>query len=255
MVEIAEIREANRLSWNRARSREAGPSDDEVRFFLDGGQALYREEMEQLGDIRGQSLVHLQCGRGTETVSLAQALGAHAVGIDISEVAVEAAEKLAAATGIPASFVCADVYEWMERPETEAVDVVFASYGVIPWLHDLDRWGRGVHRLLKPGGRFVLVDYHPMAFVFDDEGEWRPQFDYLGGAGDCCRAYSHAWGIGETVSALLRAGLELRDLQEYPFCNGWRPFPRMEEREEGRLYLPEGLPRLPLMYSVVCGKP
>ena len=55
----------------------------------------------------------------------------------------------------------------------------FSSYGSYGWLSDLDAWARGIARVLAPGGRFVIVDFHPLAFIFDEK--WRLSFPYSGG--------------------------------------------------------------------------
>ena len=68
-------------------------------------------------------------------------------------------------------------------------------------------------------------------------------------------AYSFSWGLGDVIGALLQTGLRVTHLQEYPYCNGWRPFPEMIEKEGRQIYLPEGLPKMPLRYSLVCEKP
>ena len=288
MPELQEIHEANRRSWNHATARHNDHKGDQAAFLRSGGSTLFPEESDLLGDLGGKSLVHLQCNCGQDSLSIAKHCGAHVLGIDISEEAIAVAESLAEASGIKASFVQADLFDWFAQAELPTADVVFSSYGAIPWLSDIEKWGQGVARLLKPGGRFVLVEFHPLFFIFDDEGTWKPTFDYMGGAmvedvdgvGDYVGdsgpglignaegaeavttpyenphvAYSFSWGLGDVIGALLQAGLRVAHLQEYPYCNGWRPFPEMVEKEGRRIYLPEGLPKMPLMYSLVCEKP
>lgn len=289
MVQPEEIQEANRRSWNHATARHNVHKGDQTAFFRSGGSTLFPEEMALLGDLTGKTLVHLQCNSGQDTLSIARHLGAHVLGVDISDEAISTAETLSREAGIKASFMRSDLDKWFDEAQVPAVDVVFSSYGVVPWLSDLGRWARGVHKTLKTGGRFVLVEYHPLVFVFDDKGDWKPAFDYMGGAlieevdgvtdyvgqsgaglmaeagegegsGSSAyqnphSAYSFAWGLGETLSALLEAGLTVRHFREYPYTNGWKPFPQMVEKPGRRLYLPEGMPQLALMYSLVCQKP
>ncbi len=64
----------------------------------------------------------------------------------------------------------------------------------------------------------------------------------------------YQWGIGEVVTTLLDAGLQLTTLQEYPYSNGFKPFNEMHESQR-RWYLPEGTPNLPLMYAISARKP
>ncbi len=291
MAQLEDIQEANRLSWNHATARHNVQKGDLTEFFRSGGSTLFPEEKSLLGEIRGKNLVHLQCNSGQDSLSIARELGARVLGVDFSEAAVEAAERLAEESGIEARFLRSEVYHWLEQAESEdegPIDVVFSSYGAIPWLSDLERWGRGLYRRLRPGGRFVLIEFHPLVFVFDDEGKWKPLYDYMGGAmieeldgvsdyvgesgsslmpdpkgggGELAPyenphpAYSYAWGLGETISALIGAGFHLTQVEEYPYSNGWRPFPQMVEKPGRRIYLPEGVPKMPLMFSLVCQKP
>jgi hypothetical protein len=62
--------EQNRLSWDEATRARNSHKADQARFHREGGNCLYREEIELLGDLRGQSVVHLQCNSGQDTLSL-----------------------------------------------------------------------------------------------------------------------------------------------------------------------------------------
>lgn len=93
------------------------------------------------------------------------ARGAIATGVDISDEAIAFAKRLSADSGLPATFERADVYDWLESAPG-AFDRVFSSYGVLGWLSDLPRWARGIAQVLAPGGRFVLLEFHPELFRF-----------------------------------------------------------------------------------------
>src|SRR5262249_18500319 len=79
-----DLHEANRLSWNAATDANNSHKQDQAEFFRAGGSTLYPEEVELLGDVRGKTLVHLQCNAGQDTLSLAR-LGAVVTGVDISD--------------------------------------------------------------------------------------------------------------------------------------------------------------------------
>lgn len=63
------------------------------------------------------------------------------------------------------------------------------------------------------------------------------------------------WGVGQVTSALAQAGLTLERLDEYPYANGWKPFEGMRDIGGKRMAPPEGMPRIPLMYSLAARKP
>ena len=276
--------ETNRLSWNEGTKAHNSHKGDQAAFFRAGGDTLFREERALLGEIAGKTLLHLQCNCGQDTLSIAQHLGAVATGVDISDEAIRFARDLSDQCGIPARFVREDIYDFFAANQRQ-FEVVFSSYGVICWLSDLSAWGRGIASCLRPGGRFVLVDFHPAFTMFDEA--WRLRFDYMGGGyvefesgiGDYVAltgataeidaiepgvrdfhnpfpGVEYQWGIAEVVMALIEAGLQLTHLREYAYCNGFRPIPDMTDLG-GRRYGPAPhLPaNIPLMFSLVAELP
>jgi SAM-dependent methyltransferase len=284
-VDHEKLREQNRLSWNAAVGAHDGHRGDLAGFLRESGSTLFPEELELLGDLEGKTLVHLQCNSGGDSLSLAL-LGAVVTGVDISDEAISSARRLSTETGIPAEFLRADVYDWLEEAAREGLrfDIIFSSYGVVCWLRDLEAWARGIATVLEDGGRFVLVDFHPAAEMFDER--WTHARDYPAGGerlvleegvGDYvaeseggltpagfvegtrdfenphgCHVFR--WGLGEVVTALAAAGLRIVALQEYPYANGERSFSGMRELEGRRMAPPEGVPALPLMYGVRAEK-
>ena len=279
-----EWKEENRLSWNAATKQHNSHKGDQAAFFRGGGSTLFAEEIELLGDVEGKSLLHLQCNAGQDSLSIASQLGAEVTGVDISDEAVKFAQHLSEESNIPATFVRSDIYDWFENNE-KTFDVVFCSYGTVIWLSDLDSWAQGVAAALKPGGRFVIVDFHPMLGVLDGimYDDWSEACDYMGGAhyhfeygvGDYVGdgggattqtglpveskpfenphpANEFAWGIGEIVMALVNAGLRLATLNEYDHINGFKPYSQLEELPERRFTFAVDMPVIPLMYGIVA---
>ncbi|MBA3423179.1 MAG: glycosyltransferase, partial [Rubrobacter sp.] len=280
-----ELREQNRLSWNAVANAHDSHRGDLAGFLHEGGSTLFPEERRLLGDVDGKKLLHLQCNSGGDSLSLVR-LGAAVTGVDISDAAISTARRLSETAGIPASFERADVYDWLESVARtgQRFDVVFASYGVVCWLPDLEAWAAGISDTLEPGGRFVLVDFHPVADMFDESfrlvhdypsgGEPSPLEegvgDYVGESGGGLTpaglsegvrdfenpepAHLFRWGLGEVVAALAGAGLRIVALEEYPYSNGERHFAGMRELSGRRMFPPEGVPAVPLMYGVRAEK-
>lgn len=280
-----DLHEENRLSWNAATVAHNSHKQDQARFFRQGGSTLFPEELALLGDLTGKSLLHLQCNAGQDTLSLA-ALGADALGVDISDEAIAFARSLSAATDIDARFERADVYDWLAAAagNKKRFDIVFSSYGALVWLSDLAAWAAGLARVLKPGGRLVLVEFHPFAMVFDYD--WSHRFPYFGqgqamtwegGVGDYVamsgpalapsgyvdglaqfenphRCHEFAHSVADLISAVLAAGLHLETWREYPYSNGARLFENMVEGPGKRMYPPADTPNLPLMFGLVAHK-
>jgi SAM-dependent methyltransferase len=284
-VDRRDLREQNRLSWNAAVAAHESHRGDLARFLRSGGSTLFPEERALLGELAGSTLVHLQCNSGSDSLSLAL-LGAAVTGVDISDEAILYARRLSSETGIPASFERADVYEWLEAAAREGrrFDVVFSSYGVVCWLPDLEAWAGGIAAVLRTSGRFVLVDFHPVAEMFDERWNHAHAYpsggephllregvrDYVGESGggltpsgfvegergfenpQGCHLFR--WGLGEVVTALAGAGLRIVALEEYPYSNGERLFGRMREVPGRRMVPPESVPAVPLMYGISAEK-
>ena len=280
-----DLREQNRLSWNAVVGAHDSHRGDVAAFLREGGSTLFPEELQLLGDIKGKTLAHLQCNHGGDSLSLVL-LGATVTGVDISDEAIFAARNLSSDTGISADFARADVYDWLEKAAREewTFDVVFSSYGVVCWLPDLETWARGIAAVLEPGGRFVLVEFHPAAEMLDERwnrshaypsgGEPRLLHegvgDYVGESGGGLtpagfvrgardfenphRCHLFRWGLGEVVTALAGAELRIVTLEEYPYSNGERHFARMRELPGRRMVPPEDVPAMPLMYGISAEK-
>jgi SAM-dependent methyltransferase len=276
----SELHEQNRRSWNAATVAHNSHKGDQAEWLRAGGDTLFPEELELLGELEGRDLLHLQCNSGQDTLCLARR-GARCVGVDISDEAVRTAVELSRGSGIPAEFERADVYDWLKQAAAagRGFDLVFASYGALCWLSDLDRWARGVAAVLRPGGRLVVVEFHPAAVALGPD--LRPEFpyrsggepmkmipgigDYVADSGDGLThgapfepgvrdfrnphpSFEFAWGVADVVTALLGAGLSLEALREWTYANGCALWPEMR-REGRRWYPPAGVPAYPLMYG------
>jgi SAM-dependent methyltransferase len=236
-----------------------------------GEDTLLPLDDEVLGELAGLDVLHLQCHIGTDTLSLARR-GARPTGVDFSSVAVTKARALADELGLEAEFVESDVYTLPQRLRA-GFDLVYTSYGALCWLGDLGRWAAAAAACLRPGGRLVLIDSHPLALAMAREqeagsGTLRLDWPYLQrdpvrveeqgsyAAPDARTRESVTWewahGLAAVVQAVVDAGLALERLTEndagyYPFTSG------MVRSADGLWYLPTGLRgRYPLTYTLVA---
>ena len=274
------LHEANRQSWNAATIAHNSHKGDQIRFFRNGGDTLFAEELELLREIRGQRILHLQCNCGQDSLSLAKR-GAHVTGVDISDQAIDFARHLARRADIDAEYHRADLYEWLIDDAREAsFDVVFSSYGFLQYLSNLDLWARLVTKALAPGGALVLVDIHPVLRMFDSAGRLSHPYsadgqpftcsrgvpDYVGDAGTELSAtefqegivnfdnphphHTFRWGLGDLTEAVVASGLRLTELREYHHTNGHRYFQNGRTTDGRRVFPPEHLPNLPMMFGL-----
>src|ERR1700730_7484575 len=102
------IRQTNLDRWEELPSMHAKSAFYDVAGFRAGKCSLRPLEVEELGDVAGKSLLHLQCHFGLDTLSWARR-GARVTGIDFSDQAIAQARALSQELGIPANFVCSTV--------------------------------------------------------------------------------------------------------------------------------------------------
>ena len=267
-----QYRDTNRSLWDgwaEINSRAASYRTDEFRA---GKNKLHAIELEEVGDVRGKSLLHLQCHFGLDTLSWAR-LGATATGVDFSPKGIAIAEGLSKELNIPAEFICCDLYALPEHLDRQ-FDIVFTSYGVLCWLPDLAKWGQLIARYLKPGGRFHIVEFHPFLFTFDppnSNGRMEPILSYfptqqpqlwkeVGSYADRSADFRHdsyEWphSIAEILNSLIGAGLRIEHFHEFPYSIDEILPGVMHEESGGRWRLIAHSGSVPLMFSLKAAKP
>ena len=261
--------EANRDLWDKFAKINYESERYKVREFLEGKTALNSIELEELGDVKGKTLLHLQCHFGLDTLSWARK-GAVVTGVDFSREAIRLARSLAEETAIEATFIESNIYDLPDVLD-EKFDIVFTSYGVHCWLNDLVRWGEIVAHFLKPGGTFYIVEFHPLQWVFDWDAEddfkivrgyfHRPspiELQVDGSYADGTKFepqpdYEWAHTMADVVNAIINAGLRIEFLHEFaksPFPN----FSFLKESEDGYWSYDNPDVQLPLVYSIKASK-
>ena len=187
------------------------PTEENIRAFEDAHKAraepaeLPPVVRRTLGDLTKKRVLHLHCGTGEATAALAE-LGAVATGVDARPGALETARerwpKILWVDGNPQSLP--------RQLRRGRFDLVYSGEGVLEALADLDGWARGVAAALRPRGELLVFDDHPVADCVDGFLRWRS--DYFRDPSDPDKL----WRIGQVVSALVRAGLRVEALEEYP---------------------------------------
>lgn len=260
--------ELNRRAWDERVPLHVDSAFYDTETFLAGRSSLRAFELDEVGAVDGKRLLHLQCHFGQDTLSWAR-LGASVTGLDFSEPAIEHARRLAEEAGIDANFVAANVYDAADALDGQSFDILYTGLGALVWLPDIARWARVCADLVAPGGFVYLAEFHPIIDIFDDdrldvvepyfreEGRrWETPGSYA--ALDAQTQNNATWEwthpIGEVVTALVEAGLQLEFLHEHPMTL-WRRFPFLERRGDGSYHQPAGQPLLPMMYSLRARKP
>ena len=269
----------NRANWDdRAALHEACGYG--IAELLASPAALTKDvaaDLGRLGDLTGLDVIHLQCHLGLDTISLARLGARRVVGLDLSPRSLERARDLARRAGARIELVESNVYA-ARGAVTGDFDLVYTTLGVLCWLPDVGAWARVVARLLRPGGRLVLRDDHPVFMAVGDDAShgltlhepyfqqdepmtWENEGSYVEAPADAApiaHTRNHQWNhaVGEILTALLGAGLVLEEVGETR-VSAWRRWPELMEPCEGgyRFADPALREMLPLQLVVVARRP
>ncbi len=265
-IRVAGCYANNRELWNNWAEMNYKTREYDVKGFLKGKKALYGIEKKALGKVKGKSLLHLQCHFGLDTLSWAR-LGASVTGVDFSPKAIALAKDLNARLGLDAKFINADVYD-LPKKLNKKFDIVFTSYGVLCWLHDLDKWGKVISSFLKKGGTFFISEFHPFMILFDEEYQ-KVSYPYFPGKKpivEIChgsyadrksdfihKSYEWPYPLSEVINALVSNGLRIVKMEEYPFTV-WNYYKDMKKGRDGYWRMKDRKNAIPLMFSIKAVK-
>ena len=257
--------QTNQTLWDAKTKVHVESDFYDMEAFLKGKSSLNKIELEFLKDIKGKSLLHLQCHFGQDTLSLAR-MGAKVTGVDLSTNSIETARKLNDQLGLDAQFINCNIYDLPQHLD-QTFDLVFLSYGAICWLPDLEPWANMIYSYLKPGGQLIMAELHPFFFVFDHEKK-EISYDYFRKApyeevmegtyanteaSIALKEYFWVHSLSSTFSALMKAGMKIQSFKEYDYCP-YDYFPNLEKRAEREYVFPLNGQSFPHVYSLVCQK-
>lgn len=258
--------EENRQSWNELTSLHAASSFYDLEGFLKGKSSLNHIELEELGDIKGKKILHLQCHFGMDSLSLAR-LGADVTGVDISDTSIQKAKELSNQLELPAQFIRSNIYD-IEEMLDEKFDIIYTSYGAINWLNDLDKWAQLIYRFLKPNGVFYMVEFHPFIYTLNENSEitdgyfktkpieTQVESSYTDKSEVSGKKLKHIeWhhSLGEVVNSLISNGISIEFLKEFPY-QVYNCFPNLIEIEKGKWVSKKHGDKIPYMFSVKARK-
>ncbi|MCA5006180.1 class I SAM-dependent methyltransferase [Sphingobacterium bovistauri] len=255
----------NKESWNRRTAFHVDSEFYDMKSFLQGNTSLNPIELELLGDLKGKSILHLQCHFGQDSISLSR-LGAEVTGVDLSNKAIDVAKTLAAQTHANTKFICCDIYDLPQHLD-EKFDIVFTSYGTIGWLPDLNKWAEIISRFLKTNGKFVFVEFHPVVWMFDDNFE-KIGYNYFndgpiletepGTYADRSAQINQEYvcwnhSMSEVISSLLHHDLQISSFDEYDY-SPYNCFQHTVEFEPKKFRITHLDNKIPMVYALVAEK-
>ncbi len=261
----------NNRHWDsRAIAHLSNPSEYyDIDGVIRGDSSLRHVELDLCGDVQGKTLLHAMCHIGLDSISWAR-LGAKVSGLDFSEQSICAAEQVAKQAGVVVDYRIGDV-ERAYKIFSDPFDRIVMTYGVLCWVRDIASLFRNFAKMLAIGGRFVLVDGHPLSSVWPRESQtdgFRPrdhsyfaegaprernnEYSYGGGKIGSPSNYQWQHDCAEIIQSILDAGLILRTIREESFAFYGR-YPGMKRRRDGYYEPPADMPLgLPLLIGTMA---
>ena len=252
----------NKQTWNSKVAIHVVSDFYEQENFINGKIMLPQTDLDALGDVSGKRILHLQCHFGQDSLSLAR-LGAKVTGIDFSEEAIIEAKALNEKLDLDAEFICCDVYDTLQHI-TEKYDIVYTSYGTIGWLPDLGKWASVIANALKPNGKFVFFEFHPVVWMYDNDFN-EVFYNYFksepileeetGTYADRNVEVEHktiTWNhsLSEVFQSLLKQNINIKNFEEFDYSH-YNCFSHTEEFEPGKFRIQKFGDKIPMMYGIV----
>jgi SAM-dependent methyltransferase len=158
-------------------------------------------------------------------------------------------------------------------PTLTAFDIVFSSWGAIGWIGDLSRWMRTAIQALRPNGRLLLVEGHPVMDIFDDHAlpdspfvvrypyeSSEPLVENIQGSyavpGAALRSprtvyFTHS--VSRILNAAVHAGFGIQKFEELDRVP-WLALPQLVRTDDFYWTVPRGLPPIPLAFALEAKK-
>lgn len=252
----------NKAAWNARTEFHVDSDFYNWNEFVKTKSSLKEIETNLLPkDIKGKTVLHLQCHFGQDTLSLAH-LGAKVTGVDLSDKAIVTANKLALKTQLEAKFICCDIYD-LPNHLNEKFDIVFTTYGTIGWLPDLNKWANVVQHFLKPGGEFIFAEFHPVVWMFDYDFRnieysyfnFGPIVETVGGTyakpDSNIELQDVSWNhaLTEVFTSLLNNNMQIVSFNEFDY-SPYNCFKNTVEFEKDKFKIAHLTNSIPMVYSI-----
>jgi SAM-dependent methyltransferase len=258
--------DANQALWDAKTPHHLKSDFYDMEAFKKGKNVLREIELEALPDVKGKSILHLQCHFGQDTLCLSR-MGAKCTGVNFSGKAIETARELNNELGLDAQFIQSNIFDLKDKLD-EKFDIIYTSYGVLCWLPTLEPWAEIISHFLKSGGTFIIAEFHPSIYMLDWDNlkigydyfnKETPDHDVTDGTYADSNAtikmdeYFWSHSMEEIIMNLMNNGLKLESFKEYPF-SPYPCFPNLEKIGEYRWKIKGIDHKIPYTFSMKMKK-
>lgn len=225
------MHELNRKCWDAGSEQRAKSEDSRGLWRCCPSQpelVLSNKELEYLADISGKHVSVLGSGDNQVVFALA-GLGGIVTSVDISQNQLDVAERRARELDLSVSFIRADVTD-LSVIDSSTFDVVYTGGHVAVWVSDIDAYYSEATRILRPGGLFIITEYHPFRRIWKDSPDQltvkssyfeRGPFEYdvsedtLRAKPGTMKSYEFHWTISDYINAVLKAQCRVLEIGEF----------------------------------------
>jgi len=191
-----------------------------------------------LGELKDKKVMNLLGSHGSKGVAMAL-LGAEVTIVDIASENARYAKELAKEAGVTLRYLVSDVLDLKECELSADYDMVIMELGILHYFLDLKPLMDIVYKLLKPGGRFILQDFHPIStkLITSKGRKHKVTGDYFDNSVEevevaymkfvpgmqeltaeekhgLYKAYHRKWTLGEIVTSVASSNLRIIRLDE-----------------------------------------
>lgn len=192
-------------------------------------------------DLSGKKVVQFCCNNGRELLSITKHYGLRGTGFDIAENLISQGRQHAEELNLSCEFVAGNILDIGEEYDN-SFDIVLFTIGAITWFESLEALFKVVSRCLKPQGKLILHDFHPLMNMLPLPGEALYSADvpmllenkyftkepwienngmgYISGDYESKTFTSFPHSMSEVINSAIKSDMEIRLLEEYDYDVG-----------------------------------
>ncbi|WP_377891580.1 class I SAM-dependent methyltransferase [Alkalihalobacillus sp. R86527] len=159
------ITEQNEQAWNQqnyeALVNRHGTPDDAADKLLSNPSGKLRSLLPYLPNLEGKRIANLMGSHGMKATAMGL-LGANVTVIDFSYENERYAKELSQAASVDLTYYISDILK-LGPEHHKQYDIVVMELGILHYFLDLHPLFQIVNQILKPGGHFILQEFHPIS--------------------------------------------------------------------------------------------
>lgn len=179
---MTDYTEQNKKAWEYTAYdfwlKEAGRPADLAREIKQDPVGHLRKYASYFEAYEGVRVANICGSCGKKAIPLA-VLGAEVTVFDISEDNKRYAMEVAEAADIHIQYEVCNVLEIDRSRYGGYFDIVFMEGGILHYFHDINDFMQIMNFLLKPGGKMICSDFHPLVKINDVLNQGIPKMSYF----------------------------------------------------------------------------